>query len=563
MIQVNDTVPNLFKISASINRTEIKKGNAFKDEIYKGKPLVYLLINNTNKKIYIGETKDVETRMKKHLADDKKDFKEVYLITSDYFHKSSIYDIETLLIDHITGDGKYKVLNSKINQNGDDYTDNEMVRNNLFPQIWKELLSLGIVDNELEEVENLISFKYSPFKKLSIEQNITCSKIIQRVVDIDEERLENSVVSGIPSRFLIHGDPGTGKSMVITATINQLVKIYGMNPEKIAIVVPQSHLRKAISSVYKTLALRTVKVFTPSEFINHSKKYDLVFVEESHRLKEFFAKQAKDLKHLQIKDNEGKIIGTTNELEIIETYSQHLVCVYDKFQFVRPADINEETFKTLTANYERLSLTQQFRMKTSKYFLQWLRSLLQIENKNVYTGNIELGNYELDVLDSISELHQKIKNKDQEVKLSRMVSGYSREWISKKNPSLYDFEEPEHDYKAQWNTTIENWSNTETAIREIGCIHTTQGIDLNYVGVIIGKDIYYNEETGKIMANRKNYHDRNGSTIIKEDTTNNELLEYIKRIYYVLLTRGIQGCFLVVEDPALKKYIKYKIEEIK
>ena len=105
--------------------------------------------------------------------------------------------------------------------------------------------------------------------------------------------------------------------------------------------------------------------------------------------------------------------------------------------------------------------------------------------------------------------------------------------------------------KLIWNTVGQDWVNSKHATDEIGCIHTVQGYDLNYAGVIFGPEITYDEDEERIRIRKENYHDMNGSRGIQDE---NELNEYIINIYKVLMTRGIKGTYIYVCDEKLKRY---------
>jgi DUF2075 family protein len=110
--------------------------------------------------------------------------------------------------------------------------------------------------------------------------------------------------------------------------------------------------------------------------------------------------------------------------------------------------------------------------------------------------------------------------------------------------------------KLWWNRTATDWINSPTSTEEVGSIHTVQGYDLNYAGVIIGNDLAIDPETGKFVFNRDSYFDKKG----KENNprlgiqySDEDLLEYVKNIYRVLLTRGIRGTYLYVVDSILSQ----------
>ncbi|WP_249264059.1 DNA/RNA helicase domain-containing protein [Bacillus wiedmannii] len=514
------------------NKTDFQSPIA-RDEKIDKKPLVYIL--KKGKTLYIGKTVDVYSRFVSHLSN--KDFIEVLLILSPKFNDSSIKHIETLLIDYLLAEGKYKLTNDITGQNIYEYDGIEQTLD-LFPEIWSSLIDKRIATENLKDIENKFIFKYSPFKALSIEQRKVCNKVIDKLL------VNNN------SRQVISGEPGTGKSVVLSTILHQLVHDKEIDREHIALIIPQTHLLKSYKLLIRKVGLQGVQVFTPAKFINSNKSYRYVFVDESHRLKQYFGKQAGLLKHIKTAD------GWANELDMISNISHHLVLIYDKYQSIRPADIDEEIFNKAFTKYKKYNLRNQFRLKSGKEYLTWLRKYLQItEGEVVYDAGILKG-YDFQVVDSISELYEKISNLNDENNLSRVVSGYSWEWKTKsrKGSEVYDIIDGEKGYR--WNSKIEDWINTENSSKEIGCIHTIQGADLNYVGVIIGKELTYNPSTQKIEVIRENYFDRNGSTIISEDKDNQELLSYVKRIYYVLLSRGIDGCYIYVENPELKKYLK-------
>ena len=94
---------------------------------------------------------------------------------------------------------------------------------------------------------------------------------------------------------------------------------------------------------------------------------------------------------------------------------------------------------------------------------------------------------------------------------------------------------------------------------EVGAIHSVQGYDFDYVVVILGNDITIND--GEIDINPQNYKDKRGKSGIAKD--NEALKKYIQNCYYTLLTRGIYGIRLFIEDQDLRQYWKSRTEELK
>ncbi|HFK1549674.1 TPA: DNA/RNA helicase domain-containing protein [Bacillus albus] len=519
-------------------------------------PVVY--IQRDKKNLYVGKSTDIYERFVAHLCDESKTFNEVIVIKSELFNESSIKHIETLLIEYLSADDKFNLLNKVRGQKIHTYNGIENVQS-MFKRIWNQLIEEGIASEKLGEIHNKFIYKYSPFKDLSANQIEVCKDIF------------NTMLTTSNSRHLITGDPGTGKTIVLTNILyalaydNETGKAReGLNYEDIALVVPQTHSLNLYKSLMNKLGLQSITVLSPSQFIKQAKgrgtKYKYVFVDEAHRLKQYFGKQARDLKHL-VTDN-----GYTTELELIETFAYHLTVVYDPYQTIRPADIDTDVFQQLTVNYKRHPLHKQFRLKSGEQYLAWLRKYLQIANNvGVYEEGLLQG-YDFKVMDSITELNDSIKSLNKEYELCRVVAGYSWKWATQKDKNLYDIKDPVTGNTFIWNSKVKDWINFKNSVEEIGCIHTTQGADLNYIGVILGAEIdcyYTGEENGdydlnkaKIIVNPKEYKDRNGLPIKGTDLNNVELTSYIKRIYYVLLSRGINGCYVYAVNQNMQRYLK-------
>ena len=144
-------------------------------------------------------------------------------------------------------------------------------------------------------------------------------------------------------------------------------------------------------------------------------------------------------------------------------------------------------------------------------------------------------------------------DKDQEYGLCRMIAGYAWEWKSQKNPDQYDIVIGES--KLKWNSEPKDWINSQNAIKEVGCIHTTQGYDINYAGVILGNEIVYRDN--KIQIVKEKYYDKNGKKTVTDE---NELKKYIINIYKTILTRGIRGTYIYICDEELRNYFKRYIK---
>lgn len=161
------------------------------------------------------------------------------------------------------------------------------------------------------------------------------------------------------------------------------------------------------------------------------------------------------------------------------------------------------------------------------------------------------------MFDNVVTMVDSIKDLDGEYGLCRTVAGYAWKGISKGltreevlDQHLEDIVIGEHRYI--WNMQNVEWILREGSVDEIGCIHTTQGYDLNYVGVILGLEIDYDETKGEIIIHPDRFHDK----YVKQGADYETLKRYIINSYRVMMTRGIKGCYIYVCNPALKKYFQ-------
>lgn len=198
-----------------------------------------------------------------------------------------------------------------------------------------------------------------------------------------------------------------------------------------------------------------------------------------------------------------------------------------------------------------IKLTSQMRVSAGNDYIHFVHRLLNCEPLE----NLSIPkDYDFRFFDSFKDFHREIIQKEKEFGLSRIIAGYSWPWISKSNKSLFDIEI--EGQKLQWNNVNIDWINSANPEIEVGCIHTTQGYDLNYAGIIFGKEITYNKYLNRIQILRENYHDRNGSIGVTDDE---KLKNYIINIYRTIMYRGIRGTFVYACDPELRRYLSAHI----
>lgn len=531
-------------------------------------PIVYIISHNEERIAYVGETTDVISRMTNHRkSSEKSSLTAVHLIESERFNKSATLDIESNLIKYFAGDGKFKLLNGNLGiANHNYYQKPEYWQ--LFKSIWDELRSRGITRNSLETIDNSDLFKYSPYKSLSATQQ----KGIIMIID--------SLMGNRNRSIIIKGGAGTGKTVMAVYLFKLLrtniedfnysdlgkdengelfekviaLKEKFKNP-KMAFVVPMTSFRNTLKKVFSNVrGLKSSMVISPSEMSKN--QYDLVIVDEAHRLKRRknltgYAAFDANNRRLNLNKEEG------NELDWVHIQSKTAVYFYDKKQSVKPTDVLPESFHKIIESDESnvLELTSQFRVKGGNGYSEFLNQLFY-QNRTfpqVYKNE----KYELKLFNEFEPFLKEIKRKDTEYGLSRMIAGFAWPWISKKNPELFDI--TIEGINLKWNMVADDWINSNGSVNEVGCIHTTQGYDLNYAGVIFGREISYDPKKEEIFVLNENYFDKKGKAGVSDP---NLLKDYIINIYKTIMLRGIKGTYVYVCDPELRKYMKKFMEVI-
>jgi uncharacterized protein len=524
-------------------------------------PIVYILSDGLINEAYVGETTDTYARMSAHLKNNKKNkLTAVHLITSDKFNKSATLDIEANLIKYISGDGQYRLANGNIGLANHNYYQKKALYWDIFLRIWDNLRADGIAQHSVEYINNSDLFKYSPYKSLNKEQVLSLRTILNNLLNSD---LKTTVVDG---------GAGTGKTILAiflfkllnsdledfnfkefgeeeTAFIDLIGKLKKQFPKpKMALVVPMSSFRKTLKKVFKNIkGLSLNMVVGPSEIVDN--RFDIIVVDESHRLRRrvnltnFFSFDVACEKLNLDKYN-------CSELDWVLMQSDNVILFYDKTQSIKPTDVKKEHFEKLmlqkTTKVEFLK--SQFRVKGGNDYVEYIDGLLNC-SLNPRSKIFNTPEYEFVLFESIEDMIREIRLREEESGLSRLIAGYSWEWVSKKHNNKPDISVG--DVQLKWNSTSDDWINLPNSINEVGCIHTTQGYDLNYAGVIFGNEITYHEETNDIAILKENYFDKNGKNSI---TDISELKTFIINIYKTMMLRGIKGTYVYVCDKALRKY---------
>lgn len=415
-----------------------------------------------------------------------------------------------------------------------------------------------------------------PSKSLqdAVKNMILANQERDEFVMIDEQKVvyESAILDALTAFqdkekrvLIVSGGPGTGKSVV---AINLLV--YLLNKKLLTCYVSKNAAPRNVFAAMLAGTLKKTRInnlFKGSGTFVDSKnnEFDALIVDEAHRL-----------------NQKGGIFHNIGENQIKEIIhaSKFSLFFIDESQRIDAQDIGsiEEIMKWAElekAQVSVLELESQFRCNGSDGYLAWLDDVLEIR-ETANADGFEM-DYDIQVLDHPDVLKGLIADKNLLKNKARLVAGYCWNWVSKKNDYVNDIivGDNGHMISMQWN-----FANTSTfaidpdSVNQIGCIHTTQGLEFEYVGVIIGLDLRF--EDGKIITDYskraatdkslnglkgkiKNKHNNPIEAVEAEKKAD----EIIRNTYRTLMTRGQKGCYIYCVDHKLGEYLRKRIALIK
>mgnify|MGYP001565775276 CR=1 FL=1 len=428
----------------------------------------------------------------------------------------------------------------------------------------KKFVKYGDNSNIMYRIDN---GKIKPSKNLA-DSLASLLKGNQEFIMIDDQKVVYETALALAKKssesnknvLIVEGGPGTGKSVVAVNLLVALTKLQ-LNAQYVTKnaaprAVYESKLTGSMKKSHFSSLFSGSGSFTEVE----DNLFDALIVDEAHRL--------------NAKSGMFQNLGENQIKEIIKA-AKFSVFFIDEDQRVTLKDIGEKEEIVRWAKQEgaevyQLELSSQFRCNGSDGYLAWLDNILQIRE----TANTSLDKtaYDFQILSSPNELRDLIFEKNKINNKARLVAGYCWDWKSKNSfdQSVKDVVIPEYNFGMQWNLASDSnlWIIKPESVNEIGCIHTCQGLEVDYIGVIIGPDLIV--RNGKVITDPSKRAKTDASTngykrllLENPELAKSRMDAIIKNTYRTLMTRGMKGCYVYFTDKETEGYFKESLEQKK
>lgn len=380
-------------------------------------------------------------------------------------------------------------------------------------------------------------------------------------VMLDEQKVayENILAAALKKgskkrTIIVKGGPGTGKSVISMNAFGHLLR----SELNVRFVAPNAAFRNVTKNALIEKGKRGTKATLNNLFSGSASLYqcnentfDALIVDEAHRLKGKGAYQ---------------YFGESQVEDVLKA-SRVNVFFVDDDQRIRKDDIGTvENIRSAAAKFKsdviEFELSSQFRCSGADGYIQWLNDVLGIKPTANFDGWDPTA-FQFQICSTPTEVLGLVRAKNHAGFRARMLAGYAWNWSSEGNTNgqIEDVQIPEHSFSMPWNgrAISETWAVHSDGEGQVGCVHTSQGLEFDYVGVLVGKDLQYDPAHDGLWASWNDYKDTTGKKGLKGDPA--ALTRFVSNIYKILMSRGMKGCFVFFQDPRLEAYFGQRLSK--
>ncbi len=378
---------------------------------------------------------------------------------------------------------------------------------------------------------------------------------------IDDQKVAHEAIVQADARaakkkqvVIIQGGPGTGKSVIAVNLLGALIARKRNVRYVSKNAAPRAVYEAKLAGTFKKS--RISNLFSGSgAFVNvEADTYDTLIVDEAHRLNE------KSGLYGNLGDNQVKELIRSARCTVFFVDDDQRVTLRD---VGHTAELRRHA-RDFGAEVTELELSSQFRCNGSDGYLAWLDHTLDI--RETANPTLSTSEYDFRVFDNPAELHALVELKNRANNRSRVVAGYCWKWPSKKDAQAWDIELPQFNYQRRWNLDKDGslWIVTPGSVEQVGCIHTCQGLELDYIGVMVGDDFVVRDGKVQTRPEKRAKSDksiRGWKALFKRDpeAARAKTDAIIKNTYRTLMTRGMKGCYVYFTDRETADYFRSKI----
>lgn len=374
----------------------------------------------------------------------------------------------------------------------------------------------------------------------------------QKVVYSTIKKLvQNAVLKDEKYTIIVEGGPGTGKSVI---AINLLAEFrsYLVNYVTKNAAPRNVYFEKMKQGKYKLNYVKNLFKGSGSYIDAKTNEFDCLIVDEAHRLNQ------KSGMFMNLGENQIKEIINASRVSVFFIDEDQIVTTKD-FGSIEEIKKQAKLLGSKIYSGDDFKLVSQFRCNGSDGYIAFLDNLLQIRPTANFDG-FDL-DFDLRIYDDPVKMREDLRKLNEINNKARMIAGYCYEWVTQKgaDENLFDIEIGQ-DFKAKWNFSSTNtWAIDQDSFDQVGCIHTSQGLEFDYVGIIIGKDLIYQD--GKVITDFTKRAKSDASLKGIKSNKNHDLADrIIRNTYKTMMTRGQKGCFVYCEDLKLTNYFKSSLQ---